>query len=42
MVKCKKSFIAINVGWSNIDFQYQYQYIEDIDACIDIELRFLK
>ena len=36
-----KIFTSIKVLQWNIDFQYQYQYIEDIDAGIDIELRFL-
>ena len=31
---------AVNIAQWNIDFQYQYQYIEDIDAGIDIEFRF--
>ena len=40
--KCNKKSRAVNIAQWNIDFQYQYQYIEDIDAGIDIEFRFLE
>ena len=40
--KCNKKSRAVNITQWNIDFQYQYQYIEDIDAGIDNELRFLE
>ena len=34
-------YLAVNITqWNIDDFQYQYQYIENIDAGIDIEFRF--